>query len=554
MPELDQQLTDIGNTTSTAPRGGRTQQTDPTSGAQVSSERPLDGGEKETPSAPTPFRRSFIDSQSREKMSMNGEEYLRIFQDQLTGEGLQVTQMPIGGAYVVHNDKYSMGVVFDEAVRRTVGSEFAPRAKVLNKIFTDNVVEGVLAGMDQEVLSTILLTTEDYGSKENSRAYAAANRIRNYLNLAVGAEASTKELEQYSYRIVTTPSVVDHNLAAYNLHGVAPYHMYGCTVDICMDSRAKDRRRYDIKEDDLEWSPLFTIGAITEILDYPDEDRPNIPVITITGYEGTFLSVKMLPLVLAVAYEIFISQGLWLEPFKNYGEKGRNLGQLYPDENGQPSRIKSRADMKEFLRNFVGDPILAIDVQHGHFTFPGFDILADGSLTRLRKELEDLTNGELIDLVDPVVEQFEYYTGTVADGDQIVDSRSIDYFRIVDQHMDDRLRSRFLNYPQQADDRVRAIAEAGFSNYSGNSNMLNVLYPTTKYLLSADAIKQMFEISSVLNIMRNTTRDDSPIIGSEMLRQQGASLHSSGLSLFKNRNTQSPRNRAGVGRIFGNNR
>lgn len=550
-------LTDIGTTAATEQKGGRVASATP-QGGTLSSNAPINTTDRDESQAPrTSFRSQFIDSQNREKMSVIGEEYLKVFMEQATAEKLTVTAMPVNGAYVVHNNQYGVGVVFDEAVHRTIGNEFSPRARIISKIFEDPIMVNQLKQLGVTNLTGVLITPDDYGTKEASLAYAAISKIRNYINLALNADAQLSELGNYRLRIVTNPQVVERNMIANSAHGVLPHYMYGLTMEICMDEEAQNRnRRQDKNEDELNWNHFFTVVAMTEFLDYPEDERPKIPVVTITGYEGTYLSIKLLPLVLAASYEIFINQGLWLEPFKNYGSEGRNLGVLYPDlKTGKPTRIQDREELKAFLKAFVGDPNLAVDLRYGCFNYPGFEVLADASLKRLNMEMEEFTDGDIGQISDPVFRQVEYNTGTVADGDKIRDSRAIDYFRIVEDVTDPALRDRFLIYTDQPEDRIRAIAEVGFSNYNGRTNMLNVLYPTTKYILSAEAISQFASIASILDIMRNTTRDNRPVINSDDLRQQGLGLRQGG-SIFSNRNATGNASfrRNTVGSIFGDRR
>lgn len=552
----DAALTDTGVGQPNEQKGGRTSTATAQNGT-LSSNAPINTTERAESQAPrTSFRSQFIDSQNREKMSVIGEEYLKVFMEQAAAEKLTVTAMPINGAYVVHNNQYGVGVIFDEAVHRTIGDEFSPRGKIIDKIFTDPIMVAELKKLGVMNLTGVLITSEDYGTKESSLAYAAISKIRNYINLALNADANLTELGNYRLRIVTNPQVIERNMLANSAHGVLPHYMYGLTMEICMDEEVQNRgRRQDKSEEELNWNHFFTVVAMTEFLDYPDDERPKIPVVTITGYEGTYLSIKLLPLVLAASYEIFINQGLWLEPFKNYGSEGRNLGVLYPDlKTGKPTRIQDREELKAFLKAFVGDPNLAVDLRYGCFNYPGFEVLADASLKRLSIELEEFTDGEITQFIDPVFRQVEYYTGTVADGDKIRDSRAIDYFRIVEDVTDPNLRDRFLIYTDQPKDRIQAISEVGFSNYNGRTNMLNVLYPTTKYILSAEAISQFASMTSILDIMRNTTRDNRPVINSDDLRQQGLGLRQGG-SIFSNRNAGGVSSfRRNTGSIFGDSR
>lgn len=537
------------------PKGGRSTQETGYQGGNVTSSSPLIDNTTDDPrtskAVPASFRRQLLDAQSRDKLSPLGEEYLEKFTAQLEKDGLHLTPVAINGAYIARDDQYGILVVFEEASRRSTTNEFVPLANVIGRIMNDNVVKDQIKGMGIDVLTGVLITTEDYGTKDDIKYALAANRIRNYINLSLGAEVSMQELESYQFRIITNPTVIEKNLVKYSPHGIAPYFMYGACVEVCMDPRIREgrRNRHDYREDDYEWLPLFTIGAITEFERCDDDDQQNRPIITITAYEGSFLSVKLLPFVLAVASEIFIYQDLWLEPFKNFGETGYNLGQLYVDERtGIASRLEDRRDMKTFLKDHVSQPVLCVDVQAGRFTFPGFEILANSDLEQLQNELDSLTDDSQLQIEDPVEYQLEYYTGYVADNERLCDSRSIHYFRVADHCRDLDLLDRFRNYSAgEPDDRIKAIAEAGFNNYQGRTNMLTTVYPTTKYLIDADVVLQMTEMTSVLNIIRNTTRDSNPAFTSEMLAQQANTYRTRTRSIYNDRSST----QRSTGIIFG---
>lgn len=539
-----------------APRGGRSNQATGFQDGTVNSNDPIDDatqGEssRSTQAVSASFRRQLLDAQSRDKLSSLGEEYLEKFSAQLEKDGLHLTPVAINGAYIARDDRYGIMIVFEEASHRSTANEFTPQANIIGRIMNDNVVRDQIKGMDVEVLTGILITPEDYGTKDDTKYALAANRIRNYVNLSLGAEVSIEELERYQFRIITNPSVVEQNLIKYSPHGVAPYFMYGACVEVCMDERIKEgrRSRRDYNEDDYEWLPLFTIGAMTEFERYDEDDLPNRPIVTITAYEGSFLSVKLLPFVIAVASEIFIYQELWLEPFRNFGPEGYNLGELYVDDTtGRPSRLENRRDMKEFMKNYVGRPVLCVDVQNGRFTFPGFEILANADITRLQEELDCLNGDQRLTVDDPVKTQIEYYTGFVVDDGQLRDSRSIHYFRLISDHSDPELLDRFRNYFDNPEDRIKAISEAGFNNYQGRTKLLTTVYPTTKYLLDADAILRMTDMTSVLNILRNTTRDNNPAFTSDLLNQQATILRERERSLYSNRASSNQRS---TGIVFG---
>lgn len=556
-PNVNDVLGDTGLApdSTAVPKGGRNTQSTGHQDGKVTTSAPLiedtSDTTRTTKAAPASFRRQLLDAQSRAKLSPLGEEYLEKFTAQLEKDGLKLTPIAINGAYIAQDDRYGILIVFEEAARRSGTNEFVPLANVIGRIMNDGVVKDQIKAIGVDVLTGVLITTEDYGVKNDIKYSLAANRIRNYINLALGAEVSMQELETYQYRIITNPTTIKENLIKYSPHGVAPYFMYGACVEVCMDPRISEgrRNRRDYNEDEYDWIPLFTIGAITEFVRCDDEDQANRPIVTITSYEGSFLSVKLLPFVLAVASEIFIYQGLWLEPFKNFTETGYNLGQLYVDERtGIASRLEDRHDMKEFLKEHVSQPVLCVDVQAGRFTFPGFEILANSELEQLQNELDDLTDDSHVQISDPVQHQLEYYTGYVGDDDVLYDSRAIHYFRVVEHCRDLDLLDRFRNYSAgEPDNRIKAIADAGFNNYQGRTNMLTTVYPTTKYLIDANVVIQMTEMTSVLNIIRNTTRDSNPAFTSEMLAQQANTYRTRTNSLYNDRAS----NQRSTGILFG---
>lgn len=205
----------------------------------------------------------------------------------------------------------------------------------------------------------------------------------------------TRPSQMAAYITQTLMAHKDESIANFNID------MFGNRYQIKFDTEFSNVRQFfDIH------SPNPTIcgnfGFIASLVDKADSRfntfQDSTPMFGVTGYvefirsegTGTFtpmvhiteiLSVlaspKMLALALPITAEIFVNRGLWRQPFSVIGQSDLNLGNLLVDQTTQkPYEVKTDVDFRKMFREFIGKPILCMDVKAGHCSIPGLNKLS----------------------------------------------------------------------------------------------------------------------------------------------------------------------------------
>ena len=96
------------------------------------------------------------------------------------------------------------------------------------------------------------------------------------------------------------------------------------------------------------------------------------PMVHVTDILSVLASPKILALALPLIGEIFIGRHLWRQPFTSIGKSEINIGNLIVDAvNSKPYEVKSEVDFRKMFREYIGAPILCVDVRAGHAGIPG---------------------------------------------------------------------------------------------------------------------------------------------------------------------------------------
>lgn len=476
------------------------------------------------PSSGSVLRRLIMGSRNKKSLSHEGQHFLDTIRENLGNTGVNIIDTPVDGTYLATNGTSSICCVFSETQRSPVqDNEFVPMCAILDRIAMDPMFTDTLRKNHLSVDSMVLIHPSDYTDESANGAMsnnigtvigkASANCIKNTLMLSTGADLTIGDLASYPIRINTNQPEVRRYFEDNCSSSVVPHYQTGIAIEICLDGFGGNRgyRRGD-DADRGNWEFLAAIGVTTEFIDTSAEGEYRfIPIVSITACESIIRSIKMMPLLVGVAMEMFISQRMYLDPFRNWGEgnPAPNLGSLIFDEQDKlPTQLLTRDDYEKFVNRILDYPVLAVDVRYGAWNLPAFDILMSGDIDLFREEMYNLCPD--IEVPNPVLSSFNFYSGFVRDNNVLMDTRAIDYFRVVDRLQDPELLAAFKEYTTNPEDRIRAIAEAGWRNGSvnsgttrGNYNVLESLYDTHRFILSSDAVVAMLTLLNELNITKN---------------------------------------------------
>lgn len=530
-------LLDDGTSDLTEGMGSTTRSAEAAGGGRVES-RSLDNSydrDRRTQSAPNSgrLRRMVLANRTPKELGADGSEYLQVLKSSLEkDENYPLSLMPLGvdGLHLAHDGSNGYFVMFNELQRSPdVNNEFVPACSHLDRLTNDPIVTEQLRKSNISPMGAMLVHQTDYTDNNNDKVLArtigrlTASNLRNIVSSGIGADLTMEDLAYYPLRIIVNQEEVRERLAANYPGGVLPYYQVGFVIDICTDERARaDRQNNNYREDQYNWEFLAMVGVTTEFMDnlenarYDRDEKRYQPICSITACTSIMTTIKMHPLLLAITQEVMIRQQYWHLPFRNPSpdvNSGINIGSLEIDENGVPKQLKDQNSFQRFLDEYVNDPVLAVDVRYGAINHPALEVLCERDSNLLLDELSEMDPDNILDhslLRDEVLFASTFYTGLVHDnsGDgQMVDTRAIDYFRVVYGVKDEMLLNRFRGYYENPEDRIRAIAEAGWRTPIGSNRnakrAMESLYSTTKYVLNSDAIVEMSKMRGLLNIITN---------------------------------------------------
>lgn len=458
-------------------------------------------------------------------LSQDGEDYLTQLRKLLGEDGFNVTRLSGTGAYLIDNPKlaHAVAVYFSECTPKS-NRPFAPYTKFIPKI--QNEIDNRQPGV--RLMDTILITPNDY-----PRVKQMSSMLGNLLKYTFTGTATLKNMQKFTYRLTTDQTRAMAHLKQTCPHGVLPNTQYAVSMEIAKLPDSRNDRYY--RDDDdrlLEYMPLFTVGGSTEF--YYDDDRranrpPFIPIVSITTCAIQYTALQFLPMVIAAAYLGFIDSELYLEPFKNFGDVGPNLGELIR-VNNKATRLRSVGEYRDALPAMLDRPLLAVEATEGRLEYPGLYLLSsEDGMSMLKEQL--LTNFDDSPLIDEIptsmVAAFtEFYTGTVNVNGELRDSRSVDYFSVCEHQTDDRLLSRFLGYSSRPEDRMQLLQDCGYNTTMSNGREgLTSLYSTYKFILNGQSVSKFLSVAYNLDMLVTNSDNRNSVFNPDKLRGIGTSLH-----------------------------
>lgn len=485
-------------------------------------------------------------------LSQEGEAYYESLKKYLSERNIRIDRLPNTNGFLVQEPSIPFGIplAFQETLPRAT-RPFYPYTDALNNILED---ARIFVQDKINILDPILITNTDYNkSKDMSQS------IEWFLKSTFSDVATMNALSNCTFRIIVDQDRVKQNLINMTPSGILPYVQYGVSIEVL--------NKINNFTNEGDWVPLFTIGAYTEFIrdderTYGERRIKFSPIINISACAIRFTSVVLAPIVLQMAYRVFLMNNMWIQPFKHFdpsNDHEANLGQLILDDHTRPSFLNNSMEFEDFLYTCINAPALAIEITDGHLNYPGLALLTTPSnVNFLKNRLADAvaSNQSEINLINSIDDNMiknsvSYYTGITNYEGSVVDTRTIDYFKICRGNAaDKRLLDQFLMYTSYPEDRIQAISDAGFGSFSGLGSNTGVqsLYTTAKYILDPKALEKFVSLTSKLHILNAPMVDRGNILSGSLLAEVGNQLRND----FRMNNTVYSSNNSFVGRTLFN--
>jgi len=479
-------------------------------------------------------------------LSPEGEKYLNDLKKALHDEGFEVMRLVETGMHLIYSKNSSgkhigIGIFFSECAPRQ-NKMFMPLTKSLNRYFSDVTKNAPHI----PCIDIIMITPYDYPCVKQM-----ASKLVNSIRFSMTDSASLSNMSKFQFRLVTNQNSTLSRIKQLSPHGVLPYMQYAISLEVAKEDQNSLRNNMFRSQEDIEWQSVFTLGGYTEFLydrgarsDHP----PFIPIVTISECAIRYSPVTMLPMIIYAAYDGFIRSGMYLEPFRNMGDRGANIGELVM-QNNMSCRINDPAEMEAFINKYVDKPMLAIDLTEGRMNYHGFNMMCNAENNEFLTNLiansvhPDERNRVLASIPRNMVsERAEMYTGVVNLNGDIVDTRSIDYFSVVNSKNDDQLINRFLELNMRPDSRMQAIYDAGYGASVGSNAGLTSYYSTYKNIIDVVAMQEFFNIAGGLNLIMAGSANYNPALNFSSLRNSAKMLYDNNIISSMNNNFYTSRN------------
>lgn len=415
------------------------------------------------PKMPVSFYTEVMNSKIARTLSTEGTEFLNVLTETLEKEsGIKKTVLPRTNCHLFHDGKTAVGIIFEEHL--TVQRNMEPLTRYTSQAYK----EAADLFPTISTINIVLCSSTDYGRVQKWIVY-----IKQALIYGLNGSLSF-DIENISqsglFRVITNKHVVDSVVNDMCVHGVLPYYQYGLVLEM-YEERDVPRDRFDMRvQNDANWTPILCIPAYTTFLtknEFGGGDLKYIPQIHIAEPLCVLPHTKMLPLVMSLAVQYFLSNGMWKDYFNQYDTKSPNIGSLWIDpETGEPAFVNNVREREQFIGARCETPTIVLDIINGRASIPGVNLLSTqewqkwflGQFSEFFKDSRFLDSPRVVD-----VPYFEY-TGVVKYEGQSYDSRAFDYFKILTACSGQRdILDKFTSLPYQPDVKLNALAAMNFS-------------------------------------------------------------------------------------------
>lgn len=436
------------------------------------------------------FGTRLIAAQSARSLSPDGEVYFKDLIALIEKEGFKYERLPRTNGYFIHNDLHGVVLIFAEHVPVSSEgqryTEYTPVSRQCDRAITET--QEIYPNIP--VLDSYLVIPEDY-----TRASNMFNQIKRTFEYGL---TDVMRYEDFSDKNVFRLSNNLYQIKTYtdqlSPNGIMPHIQFGVAVEYCADNN------YDSRRDDsnYRWIPYVVIGAYVDFAvkeRVRDYDQYIQPIVHISSIVTPVPSLYVLPVALSAAYEMFIGRETWKDVFTDFTGKQPNIGSLLINEKtNRPTIVESIRQRDQFIAKCCCAPIFTIDIQEGRASIPGLKLLINKKHREVVKNIlaDFFSDSSIVDKLDCVVfDSVEEYTGVVNDNGSLRDTRSIDYFRVIENIQDLEIAANFLVHTRP-EDRMKDIKDAGFNELKSYYSNWTCIFDPGDIITIADKISTAF--------------------------------------------------------------
>lgn len=289
---------------------------------------------------------------------------------------------------------------------------------------------------DMTLLEAIVIADFEYDRAKNFTDFVA--RVFRAQNIA----DTISDLASREFLVTTDPKQLREFMLTYDPHKAEARMDYGVLIHYRNDTGYQSNQ-----QSGRQWEPLIGVPGYSDASNVGqagDNVKPITVLSKISHVISSVPNIRLVSLVLPTvglhfAYTQHNMPGIWSNPFRGYvehsGKKATdkfkpNLGMLVELEQGKWLPVPDQ-QTDTFIRQHVGDPIIALDVVDGRACIPGMQLFADPNSQEVISVLSKYI-GSPIQYSGPVYDfSYTYFTGAYKWENNYVDSRTLDYFHVI---------------------------------------------------------------------------------------------------------------------------
>lgn len=256
-------------------------------------------------------------------------------------------------------------------------------------------------------------------------------------------------------------------------HGVPARNEFGLLLSVLPANQDRSKRRGGRNNyfNSYQTNPI-PLGCITGYVEMVNSEQQGkmgplfTPLIHISDIISPVMSLQTAILMICLFSEVTTRGRLYMRQFDQYNKNLPNLGSLISNESQTPPTLEfleSPARRDWFMTNFTTDPAVVLDVVDGRFRIPGLELFAMTDMNKvLLNEFSKLVDTPLA--LDQVANPlYTDYIGVVPDGTTLIDSRYIDYMKLMVNYAAESTKFGSLQHRYTTDDphtRLQLLQQA----------------------------------------------------------------------------------------------
>lgn len=161
------------------------------------------------------------------------------------------------------------------------------------------------------------------------------------------------------------------------------------------------------------------------------------------------------------------------------------------DSQGRPLRCANIQEQNQLIQQYFEQPFLALDTTEGHYSLKGLQALAYNH-NEIQQDMATFLEVPQLNKIPFIIGGWEEITGTIKTNNITMDSRMIDYLRLIDQGVEEISASDFLIPPVDQKLRTENILKYYPDFIQTGRTMVNII--------NGPAVEQMVKALEEINI------------------------------------------------------